>query len=131
MKMREMLTHNIGLKALSLFLASVLWLFVAAGQKSEIGLTLPVKVTNLPPGLAIANRLPARIDVRLAGPRIMLLRLNTDRHPVLLDLKGAGEGTTSFPELETKLSIPYGIRVTRMTPASIEVKLARAGSTGK
>lgn len=126
MNVREMLTHNLGLKVLSLLLAMVLWLFVAAGTESEISLSLPVVFTHLPPGLAIVSLPPARIDARLAGPRILLLRLNAERLPVVLDLQDAREGSTVFPGVESAIRVPEGVRVRRVTPAAIEVKLARA-----
>ncbi len=125
MKIREAFAHNLGIKALALFLATVLWLFVTTGQRTEIDLALPVVFMNLPPGLTIVNRPPSRVDVRLAGPRILLLRLGAERLPVRLDLKGAGEGTTRFPEVESNLQTPPGVRVTRVTPAVIEVMLAK------
>jgi YbbR domain-containing protein len=131
MNVREMLTHNLGLKVLSLFLAIVLWLFVAAGMETEIGLVLPVVFAHLSPDLAVVNRPPARIDVRLAGPRILLLKLKAERLPVLLDLQGVREGTTVFPAVEMAIRAPEGVRVTRVTPAAIEVRLAKAGSSGK
>ncbi|HEX9078911.1 MAG TPA: hypothetical protein VF795_04945 [Desulfuromonadaceae bacterium] len=130
MKIREMLTENLGLKALSLFLAAVIWLFVSFGREAEIELALPVVLANVPQGLVVANSPPARIDVRLAGPRILLLRLGARPRPVLLDLKGAGEGVTAFPEMAKNLPLPYGVRVTRVTPAAIEVRLAGNGSPG-
>jgi YbbR domain-containing protein len=130
MNVREMLTHNIGLKALSLFLAMMLWLFVAAGMESEIALFMPVVFAHLSPGLAIVNQPPARIDVRLAGPRILLLKLKAERLPVFLDLQGVREGITAFPAVEMAIHIPEGVRVTRVTPAAIEVRLAKIGTPG-
>jgi YbbR domain-containing protein len=127
MNVREMLTHNLGLKVLSLFLAMVLWLFVAAGKEAEIGLSLQIVFAHLSPGLAIVNGPPARIDVRLAGPRILLLKLKAERLPVLLDLQGIREGTTAFPAVEMAIRVPDGVRVTRVTPAAIEVRLAKNG----
>jgi len=127
MNVREMLTHNLGLKALSLFLAIVLWLFVVAGMETEIGLSLPVVFAHLSPGLTVVNRPPDRIDVRLSGPRILLMKLNAERLPVLLDLQGAREGTTTFPAVEMAIRVPVGVRVTRVTPAAMEVRLAKNG----
>jgi len=131
MNLREVLSHNLGLKVLSLFLAMVLWLFVAAGKETEIGLALPVVFAHLSPGLAIVNQPLPRIDVRLSGPRIMLLKFKTESAPVILDLQGAGEGTIAFPAMETAVRVPDGVRVTRVTPAAIEITLAKAGSSGK
>jgi len=131
MNIREILIHNLGLKTLSLFLAVVLWLSVAAGMKAEIGLSLPVVFVHLSPGLTVVDRPPALIDVRLSGPRILLMKLKAGQLPVLLDLQGVREGTTVFPAVEMAIRVPEGVRVTRVTPAAIEVKLAKAGSSGK
>jgi YbbR domain-containing protein len=127
MNAREMLTHNLGLKALSLFLAIVLWLFVVAGMEEEIGMSLPVVFVHLSPELAVVNRPTAKIDVRLSGPRILLLRLKAEQLPVLLDLQGVREGTTTFPAVEREVRLPAGVRVTRVIPAAIEVRLAKLG----
>jgi YbbR domain-containing protein len=127
MNVREMLAHNLGLKVLSLFLAVMLWLFVAAGMEAEIGLSLPVVFTHLSSDLAVVNQPPARLDFRLAGPRILLLKLKAAQLPVLLDLQGVREGTTAFPAVEMAIRVPEGVRVTRVTPAAIEVRLAKAG----
>jgi hypothetical protein len=130
MNMRELVTHNLGLKMLSLILAVALWFFVAAEKESEIGLSVPVVFENLPPGLVIVGRPPARIDVRVAGPKILLLRLHGDRPTLQLNLKDAREGTTAFSALEAAIRIREGVRVTRVSPAAIEVGLARAGTKG-
>lgn len=124
MKIRETLTQNLWLKVLSLLLAAVLWLFVSSGREVEVDLTLPVVYANVPQGLALTNNPPERIDVRLSGPRILLLRLAAGHMPVVLDLKGAGEGITAFPAVGKNLPLPYGVRITRVTPAAIEVRLA-------
>jgi YbbR domain-containing protein len=125
MNWREAWTNNLGLKALSLFLALLLWLFVAAGREAELDVVAPVVFENLPPPLAIVNQPPSRLDVRVAGAKIELLRLKTKRLTVVLDLKGAGEGITSFPGPEKAIRFPEGVRVTRVTPAVIEVRLAK------
>jgi hypothetical protein len=126
-----MFTHNLGLKVLSLVLAAALWLFVVAEKETEIGAAVPVEVKNLPRGLAIVNRTPSRVDVRLAGPRIALLKMRAVPPLLLLDLQGAREGITGFPGLEKDIPLPAGVRVIRITPDTIEVRLAKAGPTGK
>ena len=125
MTWRETWTHNLGLKALSLFLAALLWLFVTAGQESELDLQVPVLFENLSPGLAVVSQPPSRLDVRVAGPKIVLMRLRTERLAVVLDLKNAGEGTTGFPGPEKAIRFPDGVRVTRVAPAVIELRLVR------
>jgi YbbR domain-containing protein len=131
MNLREMVAHNFGLKIMSLFLAMVLWLFVAAEKDSEISLSVPVEIANIPTGLVVVSQLPSRIDVRVAGPKILIMSLQWDRPKVCLDMKDAHEWTTVFPGLERAIRINEGVRVSRVAPAAIEVRLANTGNSGK
>ncbi len=130
MSLREMVTHNLGLKIMSLFLATVLWLFVAVEKDSEISFSVPVEIVNLPAGLVFVNRPPSRIDVRVAGPKVLLMSLQWNLPKVYLDMKDAREGTTEFPGLEKTIRIREGVRVTRISPATVDVTLAREGKAG-
>jgi YbbR domain-containing protein len=130
MSLREMLSHNLGLKIMSLFLAMVLWLFVAAEKDSEISLSVPLEITNLPAGIVVVNQPRSRVDVRVAGPEILLMALQWNLPKVCLDMKDAHEGTTEFPGLEKAIRISEGVRVTQVAPATVKVSLARAGAKG-
>jgi hypothetical protein len=130
MKLRELVTQNLGLKALSLIMAVVIWFFVDVGKEMEISMAVPVLFKNIPAGLVIAGAPPPPINVRLKGPKIALLKFRDERPALLLDLKGAMEGTTGFPALESMITLPEGVRVTRVTPAAIDIRLARRGTQG-
>ena len=130
MRLRELVTHNLGLKALSLVMAVVIWFFVDVGKDTEISMAVPVLLKNIPSGLVIAGAPPPPINVRLMGPKIALIKFRAARPVLLLDLKGAGEGTTGFPDLESMLKLPDGVRVTRVTPVAMEIRLAKIGTSG-
>jgi len=125
MKLRELVTQNLGLKALSLIMAVVIWFFVDVGKEMEISMAVPVLFRNIPAGLVIAGAPPPPINVRFKGPKIALLKFREERPALLLDLKGAMEGTTGFPALESMITLPEGVRVTRVTPAAMEVRLEK------
>lgn len=127
MKFRELVTHNLGLKALSLIMAVVIWFFVDVGKEMEISMAVPVRFESIPAGLFVAGAPPPPINVRLKGPKVALMKVRAERTILLLDLKGAGEGTTGFPGLESKIRLPEGVRITRITPAALEVRLTRTG----
>ncbi len=123
MSMKEMVTGNLGLKALSLFLAAALWLFVTMGMEGEEGIRVPVRITNVPSRLSIENQAPAVVDLRIAGPKILLMRLDKERLASTLDLQGAGVGDVAFPDLAGTVRLPSGLRVTRISPANVSLKL--------
>ena len=125
MKLRELVTHNLGLKALSLIMAVVIWFFVDVGKETEISMAVPVLFKNIPSGLVIAGAPPPPINVRLKGPKVALLKFRAERPALLLDLKGAMEGITGFPALESMITLPEGVRVTRVIPAAMEVRLEK------
>ncbi len=124
--MREGLAENFGLKALSLLLAALLWLSVTAAKEGEVAVTVPVRIRNLAPRLALATKAPISIELRIAGPKIRLLHLAKERLAADLDLQGVGEGGVTFADLARTVALPGGLRVTRVYPATIELKLVRA-----
>ncbi len=121
--MRERLAGNFGLKVLSLLLAALLWLSVTAATEGEVAVKVPVHIRNLAPRLALATKAPSSIELRIAGPKIRLLSLAKERLATDLDLQGVGEGGVTFADVARYVALPGGLRVTRVYPATIELKL--------
>lgn len=119
------LTENLPIKLLALCLAVILWFFVIWEQESEQGYRVPVTYMNIPKGLIIASPAPETIHVRIAGPKILIMKLSPSALSVCLDFSGTGPGTVAFPGLERYLPLPRQLHVTRFYPSSIEVKLVR------
>jgi hypothetical protein len=131
MTLLDTMKSNFTLKALSLCLALLLWLFVSAGRESETSLTVPVQLNNIPPGLAVAAPLPPTVNFRLRGTKIQLWKYSATRRVIKLDLKGATEGATSFPNLGALLDLPEDLKTTRVTPSAIVVTLVKSGGREK
>jgi YbbR domain-containing protein len=117
------------LMVLSLLVAVLLWLFAAGEREGEIVLGVPLVMTNLPPSLSLVNKPPTRLEVTVAGPRLLLLRLRMQQLKIRLDLRGSREGTTVHNGLENSIRLEPGLHVTRLSPATIEVKTTAAKST--
>ena len=129
MTARETPWNNRLLMALSLLVAVLLWLFAAGEREGETVLSVPLEITNLPPSLSLVNKPPSRIEVTVAGPRILLLKLRMQQLKIRLDLRGNLEGTTVFNGLEKSIRLEPELHVTRLSPATIEMKTAAAVST--
>jgi len=119
------LTDNWVLKLLSLAFALVLWFFVMGERKLEVGYTVPLELKNVPAGMMVANEVPSLVDVRLSGPRTLLMNLGPKDISISVDLIDLKPGLTSFKRLEERLNIPSGVKVTRLSPSFIDVKLER------
>jgi YbbR domain-containing protein len=123
--MLSVLSENWVLKLLSLASALILWFFVMGERKLEVGYAVPLELKNVPPGMMVANEVPSLVDVRLSGPRTMLMNLSPKDISISVDLIDLKPGLTSFKRLEERLNIPSGVKVTRLAPSFIDVKLER------
>ena len=118
-------------RGLSLLLAVVIWLFVELEQQDEAELGATVRVENLPPGLAVAGGQLPSVRVRLAGPKILLIRHQSLSPVIPLECGGLREGVTRFVGLEKGVQVPAGIRVVGVIPATVEMKLHKRDKGGK
>lgn len=123
--MLRYLAENWQIKLMSFGFALVLWFFVMGERSTEIGYAVPLELHNLPPGTVLVNEVPKTVDVSLSGPRALLANLDYREVGIRIDLTGLSPGLTTFRRLDELLRLPVGIRATRVTPATIEVKLDR------
>jgi len=121
--MIQKLLNNWHLKLLSLLFATVLWLFIVGEQKLERGFSVPLELKNLPEHMMVTNEVPSHIDVRIIGPRTLLVNQDPDQLSIGVDLKGLKEGVTTFRRLEDLINLPGGMKVTRLFPSYIDIKL--------
>lgn len=119
------LTENLFLKLLSLAFALILWFFVMGEQKQEVAYNVPLILKNIPEGLMVANEVPSQVDVRISGPRSLLMNLQPGELEIAVDLKGLEPGLSSFKRLEERFNLPNSLKVTRLSPAFVDVKLER------
>ena len=123
--MLQSLTQNWVLKLLSLVFALVLWFFVMGEQKLEVGYAVPLELKNIPQGLMIANDVPSLVDVRISGPRTVLMNVKPSDISLSIDLRDLPPGVTTFKRLEERLNLPSALKVTRLSPSFVDVKLDR------
>ncbi|MDX9708249.1 MAG: CdaR family protein [Trichloromonas sp.] len=119
------LTENIFLKLLSLAFALILWFFVMGEQKQELSYSVPLAIKNLPANLMVANEIPSQVDVRISGPRTLLMNLDPKDMGIAVDLKGLQPGVTSFRRLEELFNLPGALKITRLSPSFVDVRLER------
>lgn len=113
--------RNIGLKFLSICIATLLWLVVAGDRVVERALRAPIEFQNLPSGLEIVGDPPEAVDVRLRGSSGALGRLGPGDMSAVIDLRNARPGRRLFHLTPSEINVPYGIDVVQVAPATLPI----------
>ena len=122
---KHLCTRNWSLKLLSLMLAVCIWSFSSLSRETRYELILPLELRNTPPGYSVAAPLTGDVHFTLTGPSILIDGARRANSRLILSLRGAKPGKTLFSHLETYLKLPEGIKVTRTSPATLEIDLLR------
>ncbi len=123
--MRRIVRKNLGLKVLALLLSVLLWWFVAGESNVQVGFVVPLEIRNIPPGMALTNKVDRQVEVRLAGPSTLISGLEQKDISAIIDLSDAKTGKEIIPLSERSVKIPAGFRVERVYPRSVEIVLER------
>jgi YbbR domain-containing protein len=114
--------RNIGLKFLSICIASLLWLVVAGDRVVERALRVPIEYQNLPPGLELVGDPLETVDVRLRGSSGALGRLQPSDTSAVIDLRAARPGRRLFHLTAAQIKVPYGVDVMQVAPATLSIE---------
>jgi YbbR domain-containing protein len=119
----KVITKNPALKAISLILAVILWLFVKSTSEGEVGLQVPLEFFHCPSSLIVTQVSEDAITVRLMGPLSQVERLSAGEGKARIDLSGARAGTNTFDISADNFTIPKTLKITQISPSSIKVEL--------
>jgi YbbR domain-containing protein len=119
------LLENLPLKAASLALAVLLWFVIAGEKTSERGISVPLELQNFPKDLELTGDPLNSVEVRLRASPGIIHGLRPGEISAQLNLAGAGEGERIIPLTAEAIRVPFGVRVVKITPASITLNLER------
>jgi YbbR domain-containing protein len=123
-RIKALFLENWTLKAIALFLALFLWIFVRGEQGPERVVTVPLEV-RLPRQMEIINKRPTSIEVTMRGAPVSNLWFSQPLPACVIDLQTAGEGEHVVPLTpdHIKLSQGSGIEILQMNPTRITIVL--------
>uniref|UniRef100_A0A7V3JAI8 YbbR-like domain-containing protein n=1 Tax=candidate division CPR3 bacterium TaxID=2268181 RepID=A0A7V3JAI8_UNCC3 len=115
-------TTNAGVKLFALVCATLLWMYVSAGENKidYFPGNLSIEVKNSPEGLAPIYD-EQKIRVKLQAPYEVWSRLNVDNLHAFVDLAGLGEGTHDV-EVKIESDLP-NVSVIEKEPSRIIIRL--------
>ena len=124
--MRRRIFGHLGLKVLSIALATLVWWMVAGQREAERSLRAPLEFRSIPDQLELVGEPTGLVDVRLRGTTGALAQLQTSEVVAVLDLKGARPGRRLFHILPGDVSVPTGIKVLQVTPSTLSLTFESA-----
>lgn len=120
---KSLFRKNLTIKLLSLALAILVWGFSFISREYTHELVLPVELQNTPTGYSSRNLGQNEVRFTLTGPTLMVRSAQEHNNSLVLDLKNTSAGKTDFKNLEKHLNLHHSVRVTRVTPATMEIEL--------
>jgi len=124
--LRTSVTHNAGLKLLSIAAAFAVWFFVNVSERdAEKSLQIAVEKLNRPANLIDVSPRVDFVSVRVIGPRVLLNGITQENLAFTLDLKDVRPGPASFKLQAESLDLPRGVKVSMLTPSEITFEFAR------
>ncbi|MBI5970458.1 MAG: YbbR-like domain-containing protein [Deltaproteobacteria bacterium] len=123
--MKELILKNLRLKLLALGFSLALWFFVASQTSTDVGFMVPLSFKGIPKGMVMTGAPEGEVDVRVAGPKFLVNNLLPSQIIAEVDLASAKEGVNGYRIPPRDVTVPAGIKVTRVIPASVEIRMDR------
>ena len=120
--------RHIGLKAISVAIAVLLWMVVSGEEPVERALRVPLELQQMPPGLELQSELPALVDVRVRGGSTALSRLAAGDVIAMLDVHTARPGQRLFQLNPDQVRAPFGVQVLQINPSSVSTVFERTAT---
>src|ERR1051326_4635780 len=121
---RSALFENLGWKALSLILATILWALVASEPELASFANVRLAFKNLPDDLEISSEPVDSISLELRGPSGQL-RDGNARPAVIIDMSGIQPGYRSFAIGPGNVNLARGVRLMRAIPSEVRFQFER------
>jgi YbbR domain-containing protein len=124
MEVRKLLFENWGIKLLSMALAVSLWFYVTSKGKTEMTLTVPLELRNIPQDMAVVGNVAGSLDVRVQGQENVLRDITVGKKVYgVLDLSLTKVGENVVPISPDEIRRPSGVTVMHISQSEVKVKL--------
>jgi len=113
--------HNLGLKILSLLLATGLWLAIARDPVAEVAIRVPIEFLHVADNIEISSEAIPEAQIRVRGPGRFIRQLrSTDVHAEL-DLRDAKPGERTFDLTAQEIRRPQDLEVVQVVPSQVHL----------
>ena len=114
--------HNVGLKMLSLLLATGLWYVTSPDeQPAELAVRAPIVFERLPADLEISSETIPEAQIRVRGPERVIRQLRSNDVHAELELADAKAGERTFDLTSQQISHPRDLTVVQVVPSQVRI----------
>jgi len=114
-------SHNFGLKLLSLALAVGLWVAVARDPMAEVAVDVPIEFHNIPENVEISSETIPRAQIRVRGPQRVVRRLQATDVSIEIELSGMKPGERTFDLTADQIHRPKELEVVQIIPSQFHI----------
>jgi YbbR domain-containing protein len=120
--LRRLVLHNFWLKALSLLLATGLWLAISPDQEpAEVAVRVPIEFQHVPAELEISSVTVPEAQIRVRGPERLIRELrSTDIHAEI-ELGDAKPGERTFDLTAQQIRHQRDLTVVQVVPGQVHL----------
>lgn len=125
--LRRYVFHNLGLKILSLLLATGLWFIISRDeQPAEVAVRAPIIFKNSPPSLVISSESIPETQIRVRGPERILRQLTSNEVQAEVDLSGTKPQERTFELTPKQVRHPRDVQVVQIVPSQMHLSFDTA-----
>ncbi len=115
---------NYGVVALLCFmLVSSAWFTFTRGKTSFSSFEVPIEIIKRDSNMEIVSASPNKFKIILSGPQVIMRTININDINLFLKINDNKPGNYVYNITEKNLSLPPGIKLVKINPSSISVKL--------
>ncbi|MDF1592668.1 MAG: diadenylate cyclase [Desulfobacterales bacterium] len=108
---------------LSLLLVTGIWYSFSRGLETLISLETPIDYMNRDPEMEILDTSINTVNLNISGSGPLIKSIRPDQVMVRVDLKNAAIGNNTFTITKENISLPPGVYLKSVKPATVEVVL--------
>ncbi|MBM3788254.1 MAG: hypothetical protein FJW30_28290 [Acidobacteria bacterium] len=121
--MTRVFTENLGPKAMSLVIATLLWLAVVGERELSTAIDVPVEFRNFPKNLEVSNDAVNRVNLMISGPAGKMTDAILKEATVVVDLEEVNRpGERTFNLDGRTIRLPAGLQLERAVPTQIRMR---------
>jgi len=124
---KKWILKNIDIKLISLFLAIIIWTYVASGENPIIEnyIDIPLSISNLQKDLAV-KEIPEKISIGIKGPKNILNKISPEEFLGTINLSEINQ--KGIYKINVEINAPQRVEIIRIIPSEIKVEIEKISS---